>query len=69
MSDTGVFTKNLCDLYSVSAGQYTTITESELKRATFNVKKDIRELLILMIGKGNFSTPEDEIKHKINLKS
>ena len=36
MSDTGVFTKNLCDLYSVSAGAYTTITESELKRATFN---------------------------------
>ena len=68
MSDTGVFTKNLCDLYSVSAGAYTTITESELKRATFNVKKDIRELLILMIGKGNFSTPEDEIKHKIKFK-
>lgn len=65
---TGIFTRELCESFQVDSGAYTALTESELKRATFNVKKDIKELLINMLGKDNISTPDDFEKNKITFR-
>jgi len=68
MNYTGVFTDHLCEYYRAKAGAYTALTSSEFVRGTFNVKKDIKELLLRMIGKENFSTPYDQNKRKITFR-
>lgn len=65
MSYTGIFTNRLREYYGAQEGAYTALTESEFIKGTFNVKKDIKDLLIRMIGKNNISTPYDKIKRKI----
>lgn len=65
MNYTGIFTKRLCEYYNAKEGAYTALTESEFVKETFNVKKDIKDLLIRMIGKENISTPYDKNKRKI----
>lgn len=48
---TGKFNKLMETFFMAEAGAYTTFTEWEMDKGTFNVKKDIRNILIEKIGK------------------
>lgn len=68
MSYTGRFTKRLCEFFGVRDGAYTALTASEFAKSTFNVKKDIKDILISIIGKENISTPDDANKSRITFR-
>lgn len=68
MNYTGKFTEQLCEFFKVKAGAYTALTASEFAKSTFNVKKDIKDILISIIGKENISTPDDVNKSRITFR-
>lgn len=48
---TNVFSDSLNDFYGAQVGAYTTITQVEIDKQTYNVKACIRNMMIKMLGR------------------
>ncbi len=53
MATTGRFTEDMKYFFGALEGAYTTFTDEELKKGTFNVKAVMRDILIERIGRDN----------------
>lgn len=50
---TGKFTEEMVNYFDCECGAYTSFTEEELRKSTYNVKAVIRDLLIEKLGRNN----------------
>lgn len=60
---TGEFNTTHKNYFDAGSGAYTSITQTEIDKQTFNVKAAIKNLLILKLGKSNIPTRNSSQQH------
>lgn len=68
MSDTASFSQEMLRYFNAIDGAYTTFTQAELEKGTFNVKKPMRNVLIKHLGEENIPRANKHMKQTIQFK-
>ncbi len=68
MENTGLFTREMNIFFEADAGAYTTFTEMEVAKGTYNVKRIIRDLMIQRMGRESIPVVNISEKQTINFR-